>query len=147
MTKPRPWPRNSSTACCMRWAAVGSSQVPKASVRSLGAPGTMMPVSPRISGASSPAADQAMSTCGSDSSSALSRSISALSAIASSRARILDALGAAAGAHQHDGREHGKADEAERQRQPGDVLPVDIRQRAKEVEHAGAGRRGHRHQR
>ena len=67
---------------------------------------------------------QATSTCGSDSSSALSRSISALSDIASSRAAFSDALGAAARAQQHDGSEHGEADQAERQRQPGDILPA-----------------------
>ena len=83
ITKPWPSLRSVSTACCMRCAAAGSSQVPKASTRSGTVPGTTMPVSPKISGSSLPAA-QATSTCGSDSSSVLSRSISARSAMVSS---------------------------------------------------------------
>ena len=52
ITKPRPSLRSVSTACCMRCAAAGSSQAPKASTRSGTEPGTTMPVSPKISGSS-----------------------------------------------------------------------------------------------
>jgi len=87
ITKPRPSLRSVSTACCMRCAAAGSSQAPKASTRSGTEPDTTMPVSPKISGSSLPAA-QATSTCGCDSSSVLSRSISARSAMVSSCAAV-----------------------------------------------------------
>ena len=87
MTKPRPSPRKSATACSICWAASGSSQAPKASTRSGRCPSTRSVVSPRISGWSSAAA-QVTSTCGSDSSSCLNRSTSACSVAASSRAPL-----------------------------------------------------------
>ena len=83
ITKPRPSPRSVSTARSIRCAAAGSSQAPKASTRSGTAPDTTIPESPKISGWSLPAA-QATSTCGCDSSSVLSRSMSARSTMLSS---------------------------------------------------------------
>jgi hypothetical protein len=97
MAKPTPRARSASTALPIARAWSGSSQLPKSStwsaaVRSTTACATRSvtkPVtrlgSPMISGSSS-VVDQAMTTCGSDWSSALARSARARSAIAWSRA-------------------------------------------------------------
>ena len=100
----------------------------------------MIVVSPKISGWSS-AAVQATSTCGSDSSSALSRSISAVSVIAWSRAalsirsawlRVRNSTMVASAA---------KQTRPKRQRQPGDVLTAGCCQRADQVKSASAAAR------
>ncbi len=85
-TKPRPSRRKVSTACSIRCAAIGSSQVPKASTRS-GGPSDTIAVSPRISGRSAAAA-QVTSICGSDNRSAFNRSASACKATISSCAVV-----------------------------------------------------------
>ena len=88
------------------------------------------------------AAAQATSTCGSDNSSALSRSISALQRHGLVARGAFRALGARA--HQHDGRQRGEANEAEGEGEAGDVLPADAADGIECRGHAGAGRRGER---
>jgi hypothetical protein len=84
MEKLSPSARSASTACSMACALSGSSHDPNASTRCGTDPLVTSVVSPRMSGSLSAAAHDTR-ICGSDISSALKRSRSALSAMISSR--------------------------------------------------------------